>query len=107
MAVRSQSVYIGSDHTIRLTGLNGGGGYLNGATVTWELKTIGGVTVTGGTGTLTYVPASDGNYVGTLDRTVTILLLENSWYNLFVVMAQGGYDDERRLTLSAAYRQGS
>lgn len=96
-------LFIGADVTITLTGMSGGGSYLNAATATWTLADNSGTTVT--TGSLSYVSASNGNYSGVIDAATTGTLTEGAVYTLTVTFAQSGYDDKRRLRLSAAYRQ--
>lgn len=97
-------IYIAEDHAITLTGLNVEGSYLNAATVIYTLKTAKGATVTGGTGSLSYESSSDGNYSGTIQSTVTMLLKDGGSYFLDVVIVETPYDGRRRLPLIAAYR---
>lgn len=83
---------------------------LNSATVTYTLYrsalTPGGarVAVSGGTGTLTYVGGSSGNYRGTIQSTVTATLTVGLPYEVEIVFVQGGYDDLRTLYYRAARR---
>jgi len=100
----SSVLFIACDHNVTLTGLTAGGSYLNAATVTYALKTGLGVTVTGGTGTMTYTAASNGNYTGTIESTVTTLLSEGAGYRLEVTISQGNNDDFRVLQFTARYR---
>lgn len=102
-------LYINEDSRVKVTGLHyvtdaGVTTYLNAATITYALKTAAGVTVVGGTGTLSYVAASDGNYTAVIDKAVTVLLTENRKYVLWVPIAEGGRDGYRRLELYAKYR---
>lgn len=100
-------IYISSDHTVTLTGLSGGGSYLNAATVTYALKDLAGTTVSGGTGTLSYTAASNGNYTGIIDATVTALLTDGGMYYVHATIVEGGYNDFRKLMLIAKYRDAS
>lgn len=102
-------LYIAEDFKISLTGLSyttdaGVVTYLNAATVTYALKSAAGTTVTGGTGSLSYIAASNGNYTATGDKAVSVLLSEGAKYFLEVTAAEGGRDGFRRLELRAEYR---
>lgn len=102
----SDRINIACDTTITLSGLKDRvtGAFVNGATVTYALRTAAGVLVTGGTGSLTY-SGTPGLYRGVIDRAVTSLLTENQVYYLEVTVADsGGLDDFRRLPLQAKYR---
>ena len=98
-------IYIGSDHDVTYEGAYGGGGYLNSATVTFALKDSAGTTVSGGTGTLSYVAASSGNYAGVIQSSVTSLLTNRANYTLEITFVQSAFDDFRRLPLRACYRE--
>lgn len=100
----ADTIYIGSDHTITLEGLTGNGVYLNAATVTYALKTSAGTTVTNGTGSLTYTAASNGDYTGTIESTVTSTLTDGALYRLEITITESPYNDFRRLDLWATYR---
>ena len=97
-------IYISVDHNMTLTGMNIAGTYLNTATATYVLKDADGSTVSGGTGTLSYVSASNGNYLGVIESTVTALLTENARYWIEITFSQGSYQDFRRLPVRALYR---
>ena len=102
-------LYINEDFKVTLTGLSyttdaGVVTYLNAATVSYALKNAAGTTVTGGTGTLSYIAASNGNYSTTGDKAVTTLLTDGAKYFLEVTIAEGARDGFRRLELRAQYR---
>lgn len=94
---------IGGDYALTLTGLSGGGAFLNSATVTYELKSPAGTTV--GSGTMTYTAASNGNYAATIESTVTELLTANYRYKLCVTISQSSYNDYRE-AFTTAYLRG-
>ncbi len=101
--------YIGSDKSIVITGLSGTNiagttAYLNSATITWFLYDPDGDEVTNGT--MTYVAASNGNYRGVVESTVTSTLTKGAIYKLKVVIVQGGFNDERWIE-EVAMRRGS
>ena len=102
-------LYIGEDFRVTLTGLSyttdaGAVAYLNAATVTYALKSAAGAAIAGGTGSLSYVAASNGNYAATGNKAVTLLLSDGALYFLEVTIAEGGRDGFRRLALRALYR---
>lgn len=103
----TQDIYIGSDHTVALTGMAVGATYLNAATVSYALTEADGDAVSGGTGTLSYVAASNGNYTGTIESTVADLLTENALYNLTITFAESPYNRKFRLRLRALYDEGA
>jgi hypothetical protein len=106
------TLYLNSDNNIKLTGLSDAddGSYLNAATVTYTIKNEAGSTVTGGTGTLTYVTASNGNYLGVVDSLVVVttsatpFTLNGSFF-LELSVDSGAYEDFRRIPVNVAYRQ--
>ena len=116
-------LYINEDSKVTVEGLSyttdaGVTTYLNAATVTYTLTdtvgtttvggmTVPGTTITGGTGTLSYIAASNGNYTGTIDKAVTSLLTAGAKYYLYVPISEGGRDGFRRLELVAEFRGGS
>lgn len=97
-------IYIGSDHFVRYDGARDSatGVYLNSGTCTYELFTAAGASL--GTGTLSYVSASNGNYRGTIESTVTSGLTLGAAYRVVIVFEQGSYNDRRTLRLRAADR---
>lgn len=94
MARKLKQIWFDADNDVTWTGAYAGGAYLNAATVTWSLKSLDEVEIA--TGTCTYVTASSGNYLGTIDEDVTDGLVENTKYYLDVTLVQGGYEDSRR-----------
>lgn len=99
------TVYIGCDHAFTMTGLQDNtGAYLNAATVTYTIYTAAGVAVTNGTGTLSYVAASNGNYAGTIESTVTSTLTQGNDYYADVPISQSTLNDFRRYVFIAEYR---
>lgn len=93
---------VGADWTLQVSDLRDAatGSYLNSATVTYVLYTGAGAAVSGGTGTLTYVSASNGTYRGTVESTVTSTLTAGAYYAL-VTVVQSGYDGLIRLDINA------
>lgn len=79
-----------------------GGSYLNAGTCTWALTDSDGAEV--GSGALSYVALSDGNYLGTIDASVTGALVEDGAYDLVIEFAESGYEDYRKFAMRAAYR---
>lgn len=98
-------LYIGADHDVTLEGLSAAATatYLNAATVTWNLKDRFNESVT--TGTLDYVAASNGNYAGIIQSTITSALTPGALYYLEVTSSEGTYQDFRREQLVAKYRE--
>lgn len=90
----SEPIVIGSDWYATLNGAqdSGTGDYLNTATVTAAVYSAAGAAVSGGGVTLTYVAASNGNYRGTLESTVTALLTAGAAYEVRYTLSQGNYD---------------
>lgn len=98
------ALYIGADMNVAYSGASiaSTGAYLNAGTCTWTLKDSDGLTV--GNGSLAYVAASNGNYLGVIESTVTGTLTADAPYTLYVVFAQSTYDDKRIIPLRAANR---
>lgn len=98
-------LFISSDMTWTLPGVKNAvsGAFLNAGTCTYILKKSDGTTVTGGTGSLSYVSGSDGDYRGTIESTVTTLLKNGDPYWLEVTFAEGGLDRFWRLPCVAQY----
>lgn len=105
-------LFIGEDMTLTATGLSvtvqGVTSYLNSATVTYAVTDAAGTAVSGGTGTLSYVSASDGNYEGTIESTVLTAanFTEGRTYLVDITISQSSYNSFRRLVCRAAYRGG-
>lgn len=93
---------IGGDYALALTGLTGGGAYLNSATVTYTLKSPAGETV--GSGSLTYTAESDGDYTATVESTVTGTLTATFRYKVCVTISQSSYNDYREVYTTAYLR---
>lgn len=104
-------IYIGEDMAVRWTGATltsgttGAETYANSATVTYALKTAAGAAVASGTGALTYIAASNGNYIGVIESSVTGTLTPGAAYVLELTLAEGDYNGFRRLPLRARYRR--
>lgn len=64
--------------------------YINDATITYAVKDSAGATVSGGTGTLSYVTGSNGDYKGTIPDSVTSLLTENALYDVVITARESG-----------------
>lgn len=101
------SLPIGNNVTVAYTGAQDAVtlAYLNTGTATWTLKDADNMTL--GTGSLTYLVASNGNYYGTIPSTVTDALVLDDPYTVIVVFAQSGspsYKDERFDTIFASKR---
>lgn len=99
-------IYIGADMDVTYSGarIASTDAYLNTGTCTYALKTSSGAAVSGGTGTLSYVASSDGDYAGVIDTIVTAALTEGSNYLLDITFVDGAYNDFRRIRLRAVYR---
>jgi hypothetical protein len=101
------ALFIGADMNVSYSGASiaSTGAYLNSGTCTYVLRDEDGATV--GTGTLPYVAASDGEYAGVIQSTVTATLDEDAAYTLTITFVSGSYNDERDIPLRAAYRRAS
>jgi hypothetical protein len=100
------TLYRGSDGTLKLTGLSVAetGAYLNAATVTYAIKDPAtGDTVSGGSGTMSYVAASNGNYTVEIDAAVTVLMTADR-YRVDVTAIEGSYKDVRRIRIDVQDR---
>lgn len=103
-------LYLNEDHTVRWDGatktVNGTASYLNSATVTYALKDATGTAVSGGTGTLSYISSSNGNYEGTIESTVvtTSNFTEGGTCFLELTLSEGLFNGFRRLVCRVAYR---
>lgn len=107
----SVNLAVGSDLNVTWDGATAPAGtYLNAATVTYALTLADGATqatctaVAGGTGTLSYVAASNGNYLGVIESTVSALLAAGTLYYIWLTFVQGAYNDLRRVEAYAQYR---
>jgi hypothetical protein len=100
----SLSLYIGEDLAIQMTGLKNAitDAYVNDATMTYTLKTAAGVAVTGASAiSMPYVAASDGNYRGTMDSSVSGTLTNDTVYYLEISVSGSVF---RRISCVAQYR---
>lgn len=103
-------LYLNEDMNVTLTGasvtVNGTTSYLNSATVTYSITDAAGTAVSGGTGTLSYVSASSGDYEGTIESSVLTSsnFTEGRTYLVDITLSQSGYNGFRRLVCRAAYR---
>ena len=103
-------LYIGEDHTLRWDGASktvaGVTTYLNSATVTYAITDAAGTAVSGGTGTLSYVAASDGDYEGTIESSVVTAanFAEGRTYFVNVTLSESTFNGYRRLVCRVAYR---
>ena len=98
-------LYIGCDNTVFYRGAQDkDGNYLNDGTGTYVVKDGSDAAVAGGSGSLAYVAASNGNYEDVLDRTVTALLTPDAMYYVEITFAEGEDDDFRRIPYRAVYR---
>ena len=67
-------LYVGNDNQVKLTGLydENTSAYVNDATVTGQVYEADGSTAIGSSFTLTYVSASNGDYIGTAQDTLSL-----------------------------------
>jgi hypothetical protein len=107
----AESLFLSTDHHIKVTGLQDedSAAYLNAATITYAVKNEDGDTITGGTGSLSYVAASNGNYLGVIQSTVLVTnsavpLTEFEEATVVVTISQGDYNDETTLTFEVRKR---
>lgn len=103
MANPSEALFISDDRSISWLGAYAAGAYLNSATVTWTLYDASLTEVA--TGDCTYQASSNGNYVGTIESTVTSGLTENATYFVDLALSSGSYNGYRRLVCKAQYRR--
>jgi hypothetical protein len=78
--------YVATDTQVTLKGIKDVQGiYSNTATVTGTLKNLAGTPVTGGGSiSFTYVPGSDGNYIGTIPAAAA--MIEKQEYDLWILV---------------------
>jgi hypothetical protein len=96
-------IVIGADFSLSLAGVRDAatGAYLNSATVAYALATAAGAAVPGGTGSLSYVADSSGDYTGAIESTVTATLAADALYSVTFTIASGAADGLERLDLVA------
>jgi hypothetical protein len=92
-------ITIGSDYSTVLKGVKNtvSGAALTGATVTFQLYTSAGVAVSGGDGTASYVSASagtasDAEFAGVIESTVTTSLTAGLQYYVLYTVSSSGVD---------------
>jgi len=98
-------LYIDSDNLIRWDKLVNAadGSYANAATMTFTLKTVAGVAVSGASAvSMPYVGNSNGRYQGILESSVSLAV--GYRYYLEVTVAQSGVNGFRRIQCIAQYR---
>jgi len=102
-----QPLYISADNLVEWDGMKraSDSSYINDATVTYALLNSALVAVSGGTGSLGYVAASNGKYQGTIESTVAALLTNGARYFLDVTSTSGTLNDFRRIPCRARYHQ--
>lgn len=107
----AEVMYLKCDNNVKYAGAADAdsAAYLNTLTVTYALKTESDTTVTGGTGSLTYQTASNGNYLGTIDSTVMVLdsavpFTTTGSFFLEITASGSGYSDFRRIPFTVTYR---
>jgi hypothetical protein len=95
---------IGEPNDVLITGLRHDttGEYKNDATVTAQVKDLDDVNV-GSSATLTYIEGSDGDYRGTLPKSVGAALEESQQYYV-VITANSGDVTLRRIPVVAKWR---
>lgn len=101
-----EPIPISGDYLLECDGLAAAGINLNAATMTYSLADASGTAVVGGTGTMAYETASNGNYSAVVDATVTALLAADQAYTFTVTISQGTYQDKRHL-VARAYLRGA
>ncbi|TXH99564.1 MAG: hypothetical protein E6Q76_19645 [Rhizobium sp.] len=106
-------LYIGEDMTVTWSGASGTDGsdgsteYLNAATVTYAIKTVAGASVSGGTGSLSYIAGSNGDYIGVIESTVTAGLTPGARYIIEYTLVEDPYRGFRRVAETAVLRGAS
>lgn len=90
----------GSDYYVRYEGARDAvsGSYLNSGTVTYAMYyTADDSAVSGGTGSLSYTAASNGDYLGVVESTVTSTLAIGVQVYIIITFSQSAYNDVRRV----------
>lgn len=82
--------------------------YLNSGTCTYAIYENSngslGTAVSGGTGTLSYIASSNGNYRGIIDAAVTGAMTVGAYYWIVITFVQGNYNDQRTLAAQCVRR---
>jgi hypothetical protein len=108
--MEDELIHIGEDRNVWWEGATGTSsttgatGFLNAASITYALKTAAGASVASGTGSLTYITGSDGNYVGAIQSTVTSALTAGALYHLEITLVSSPYNGFRVVKMRAKYR---
>lgn len=86
------TIYIGNafDLFFDAATLRATGAPQNAGTCTYALQTAAGVAVSGGSGTLSYVSGTDGNYLGYVTAAVTATLTSGAVYKVVYTFALSG-----------------
>ncbi len=92
------------DEILSFTGATGDGAPLNSATITYAVYAGDGTAVVGGSGTLTYIAASAGNYSAEIDAAVTGVMVVGDPYYVVIVLVSGAFKDTRRVPINVDYR---
>jgi len=99
-------IWISTDTVVYVQGLHDvvSKSYDNGATITAALADADGTAVTGATAiNVAYVAASDGDYAGEVQNTVT--LVEDAWYTITLTIAGTSYTTTMKLRRQAKYKE--
>jgi hypothetical protein len=110
LAAADDKLWIGSDNYLTFKGARDSealpGVYLNNGTVVATIHSNSPTgTQIGSSIPLDYVPGSDGDYVGVIDRSLTLTLTEGVTYFIVTIFNEGSYDDMRVLEVRAEYRR--
>lgn len=102
MSKAAVGFYVGTDTQITLKSLKDIlGASVNDAVVSGTLKTKQGQGVTNGNVSFTYVPSSNGDYVGNL--SASCLMVPGTEYDLVIVATRSGRTITLKVTRTAAY----
>lgn len=99
-------IWISTDTVIYVQGLHDvvTEDYDNGATITAAVADADGAGVTGATAiNVAYVAASDGDYAGEVQNTVT--LVDGAWYTITLTIAGTSYTTTLKLRRQAKYKE--
>lgn len=108
MATGQRVFFLRNDNSFTISGFKNAltNAYLNEASIaTWELRTAktgGGSQV--GSGTMSYVDDSNGDYVGTQDAAVSMTEGETYW--LHIILSQDGIRGDWEVPVIAQLRNG-
>lgn len=98
------TIYVASDTLIEWdkAAKASDGTYLNAATVSYQLTDLAGNNISGASGSMSYVTASDGRYQGVLDSTVSLTDGQEYWI-LITLTSAGGIGSARKVRCVARY----